>query len=58
MAKKGETKKTGQTVTDPEQKDFAGSGVEGQKSEPSPAEKTVIRGEDVLKSMRERGVKI
>ena len=34
--------------------DFAGSGVEGTKGE----EKQVVRGEDVLKTMRAAGVKI
>ena len=32
MAKKGETKKVGETKTEPEKKDFQGSGVEGAKA--------------------------
>jgi len=55
-AKAGKTDKVGKTTTNPKKKDFAGSGVEGQKDQA--AEKTIIRGEDVLKSMRAKGVKI
>lgn len=49
--KKGDKKITEHT------KDFAGSGVEGAKGQAAAAPK-VIKGEDVLKSLRAKGMKI
>lgn len=52
MAKK--PGKVGENTDGGKGKDFAGSGVEGNKA----PEKTVITGEDVLKALRAKGVKI
>ena len=45
-----------------ENKEFAGSGVEGDKAvdtvEETPAEKTYVTGEDVLATLRDKGVRI
>jgi hypothetical protein len=40
MAGKGRTDKIGQTVTEPENKDFKGSGVEGHKGATNKEDRT------------------
>lgn len=66
MAKKGKIDQVGTTTTD-ETKDFSGLAVEGTKAADAeitevatetPEEKTVVTGEDVLKTMRSNGVRI
>lgn len=56
MPKKGQVKTVGQSPLSPDEKEFAGSAVEGFKSSvvPPPASE-VVRGEDVLARMKRGG---
>jgi hypothetical protein len=50
MAKRGKVNEITKKSTDSKDKEFSGSGIEGTKE--------VVRGEDVLKILRKKGVKI
>lgn len=54
--KQGETEEITKKYTDQESKEFKASGVEGTKDATPPSE--VVRGEDVVKRLREKGYKI
>lgn len=59
--KQGETEKITKKTTDEKDKDFKSSGVEGAKDEKSETQNPkseIVRGEDVVKILREKGHKI
>lgn len=61
--KQGEVKEFTKKATDEKEKDFKASGVEGtkdaEKEKEKEKEKTeIVRGEDVVKILRNKGVKI